>query len=261
MNIKEYKKQLKEQALFPIKNNFDKLDYQDYLPVRKTQFWFRFKYLGYSFSLIVLFVISFFIYTNLTPYTSLSIQINPEINLTFNRYLRVIKVEGADESSQELINDINIKNKSIDDALESIYDQSKEFDYTFENNLYVLFGIYDSKNVDEITKRIESSFSEDIKAIIITDEIISTTDVSRMEESAILTPEFSLESEGSVEDSFFAEIISLEEALSQYGVSQTKYTLVYNIFQTNTQYNTPADFINLLEMEIYELYLIYNNQN
>ncbi|KAJ53094.1 hypothetical protein CTM_04565, partial [Clostridium tetanomorphum DSM 665] len=74
-------------------------------------------------------------YAYFKPVSTIVLTINPSIELKVNRFNKVLKVVGLNNDGKKIINEVNIKNKSIDDALNNILKQAKED--KFINDSYI----------------------------------------------------------------------------------------------------------------------------
>ena len=76
------------------------------------------------------------------PYGTVSIDVNPSIEYTINRFDRVLRVSGVNEEGQAVLEEINSKllvNRKIEQALAVTYDQLREDGYlSDENNSVIL---------------------------------------------------------------------------------------------------------------------------
>jgi hypothetical protein len=85
-------------------------------------------------SFIILAMLSSGVYAYYTPYSYVSIDINPSLELYINRFDRVIGVHAFNEDAQKVITaSSGIKNKNIDAALEQIIDSATKEGYLKEN--------------------------------------------------------------------------------------------------------------------------------
>ncbi len=102
---------------------------------------------------ILLFFIGQFAINNYLINTYLGIDINPSIELSLNKYNKVIKIEGLNNDGIKVVKNSNIKGLSIDNAIIKIIKTSKELDYIDENNNNILITIEtngkDKKEIEE----------------------------------------------------------------------------------------------------------------
>lgn len=258
MNIKQFKKDLKDNAEFIISNRYDELDVKSYLPEKKS-FAFRLRLVNVFAGFLVLSFISLFSYLSLNPVTTLTIDINPEIELKLNVFNRVIAVNGMNDDANEFITGLDVKYKSIEKATELIYEHGLETEYDYNGNLYVLYGVYSTKeNLNEkITDKINASVLSFVKTIVITDVLDTPND---LEYNIELTPSFSYDDipEDSTSNTPATEQKSYSSIVEEYQGSDTLLNLVILIFNESEEFTTSEDFTYLLSLELYELYDLYN---
>lgn len=80
-----------------------------------------------SLMIILLSIAAYYIYS--IPFTTVIVDANASINLKLNRWYKVIDVSSVDNNGLKLINDVNLKYTSIDDALIIIINKAEANDY------------------------------------------------------------------------------------------------------------------------------------
>ncbi|HYF82189.1 MAG TPA: anti-sigma factor domain-containing protein [Clostridia bacterium] len=94
------------------------------------------------------------VYAYYTPYSYVSVDINPSIALSLNRFERVISVNPLNEDAVNLIkNTKGLKNKDIDDALSAIIKSASEegyIDEQMENQIMVVVSAKNLKQEEEL---------------------------------------------------------------------------------------------------------------
>ncbi len=114
--------------------------------------------------LILLFVGSYGVYGYYAPYGYVNVDINPSIQLTYNLYNRVIRIEGINEDGKKVVNSIeHYKNKRIDEIVKDIVDEAVINKYISENkdNAVLVTITENGKKVNE--KNIYKSIDKHIK--------------------------------------------------------------------------------------------------
>ena len=99
--------------------------------------------------ILVMFGISAYAYY--TPYTYVSLDVNPSIEYSVNRFNRVLAVKGVNDDGTEIISGIelnNLKNKSIEDAISLTIDEISDAGYLDSNTS----GIVITTSSDAMTK-------------------------------------------------------------------------------------------------------------
>jgi len=102
----------------------------------KKQFKFKkiFAFASAAACILVAFGISAYAYN--TPYTYVSLDVNPSIEYSVNRFERVLSVKGVNDDGTEIINGIeldNLENKSIEDAISLTVDEISDEGYLDSN--------------------------------------------------------------------------------------------------------------------------------
>lgn len=72
------------------------------------------------------------VYAYYTPTSSVVININPSIELSANRWNKIIKYLALNKDGETILNAISIKNKSLNEGLNLIVEQSKKDDFINE---------------------------------------------------------------------------------------------------------------------------------
>ena len=99
--------------------------------MKKTMNWKKWTAIGSAAAcLMLVFGIGAYAYT--TPYSKVSLDVNPSIEYTLNRFGRVIDVEGKNEDGETIISEAQVqslKHQSIQDAIANTIDVIKEDGY------------------------------------------------------------------------------------------------------------------------------------
>lgn len=99
-------------------------------------------------ALCVVCVCLFVMYTIRTPYTYISIDVNPSIELSLNRYNRVIGINGYNEESEIVVASINVLNQPYLKALSTIDDALDNLGY-FNRNSVISYAVASSSKTTE----------------------------------------------------------------------------------------------------------------
>lgn len=140
-----------------VKSKIDKVRYE-----RKTKSYKVFITPVLATCLVFLFFIGNYLIN--TPFSYVSIDINPSIILTTNIFDKVIKVRGLNDDAKLLLEDINVRNLEINEANNIILKKAIELGYIEENvdDNAILVTVYcnnESKG-NEIQKSINNNLNE-----------------------------------------------------------------------------------------------------
>lgn len=253
MNFKEFKTELKNNAEFKININQETIDYKAYLPEKGRKPILNFKYLSLIMTVLILGFFTFLIYR---PVSYVNLEVNPQISFKLNAFNRIIKVEANNSDGEELIDQVNFTYKKIDEAMDLIYEYSKEENWTVNNNLYVVLDI-STKSIDKY---------ENLKETIIEDETgnIKLMVVKNSNEITLVDQELNIPSteagEGSTND--YSVVDSVEDEINiNLFVEDTfpaRVSLVTYIFENNDEFKTLEDLEYLFGLSLDELYNLYN---
>lgn len=111
-------------------------------------------------SFLILAMLSSGVYAYYTPYSYVSVDINPSLELYINRFDKVIGVHAFNEDAQKVIQATkSIKNKNVDAALEQILDSAADAGYlksNAENSVMIVVSSNNKKEegalIDKISK-------------------------------------------------------------------------------------------------------------
>ena len=186
-------------------------------------------------------MLSFGSWAYVSPYTYISLDVNPSIEFTLNRFNRVIDVKAINDDGSDILADLkeNIRNNSIDDAIEETVEKIKENGYFEDTD--ITFTVDKEENAME--KITENDTKNDIEndqddnkydgGIIIT---VSNNNVKLSEE---LTDKLRSIVEESVGEDVSVEVASIgkdrvEEA-KELGVSPGKLRLVEKMQESSSE--------------------------
>lgn len=103
---------------------------------QKKQVSFRRFAVTFASLVIVLFAGLFSYNLYFTESAYVDIDVNPSIELTLNRFDRVIGVYAYNEDGQRVLDTVNIRNKSYQDALSALVDKMVELGYIKDSGLF-----------------------------------------------------------------------------------------------------------------------------
>lgn len=111
-----------------------------------------FKHAAIAASLMFLFITGggAYAYAYYTPVTSVVVDINPSIELKANRFDKVIKANPLNEDAKVILSEVDLKNQTLDNALNLIVQESKEHNYI--NDAYIESGKAITVKIDSKNK-------------------------------------------------------------------------------------------------------------
>jgi hypothetical protein len=189
-----------------------------------------------------------FAFLNYQPVTTLSLEFNPQVTMKLNRFNRIIEVEAENSDASLMLEEINLRNKTLSKAVDLIYDYAGKNSLLINDNLYVLYGVIgDNDNqVEKIESLISTNQNQLIKPMLV--HAISDV-VTEIESSAgALTPSDSVNFDQEDAYDYY------EEKRSSLDISSARMALIMLINQENPEYGLDT----LATMELYELYDILN---
>lgn len=133
--------------------------------------------------LIFLFLIGNYLINN--PYSYVSIDINPSIILTTNRFDKVIEVKALNKDAKKLLKDINIKKLQVNEANNIIIEKAIELGYinkdTDENAILITVYCNNENKRNKMQKSINDNLNnyfngKGIKSLII-DQVLTKEDI------------------------------------------------------------------------------------
>ena len=98
---------------------------------------------------------------------TVTMDINPSVSLSLNRMGKVIKAEGVNEDGKKLLQDNNLKGKSLENAIDNISDLVIDNDYFSNENNHILVNVE-----GEIKEDVSKILTNEIKEKKIECEII-----------------------------------------------------------------------------------------
>jgi len=109
---------------------------------------------AYALAASIFLFLGLGIYTYATPYTYISLDVNPSIEYSLNRFRQVLSVTGVNDDGTNLLSEINIsnlKNKNIQDALSLTIEQLSESGYFNLEESGMIITTSSTNSEDDIT--------------------------------------------------------------------------------------------------------------
>lgn len=103
-----------------------------------------------------------------SPYSYVSLDVNPSIEFTVNRFDRVLKVKAVNDDGEELLQVItldNLKNKTIQNALTETVKQITEigyFDGPEEGGIVIATSATNEKKAEELAQQLQETVEEEV---------------------------------------------------------------------------------------------------
>lgn len=135
--------------------------------------------------LLVIFGISG--YTYYTPYTYVSLDVNPSLEYSVNRFDRVLSVKGVNDDGKEILSkkELNdLKNKSIEDAISLTIDQVSDAGYLDSNDsgIVITTSSNDRTKASELVQTLEKVANNGVEknnhAAVVTAEAVGANRVA-----------------------------------------------------------------------------------
>lgn len=130
-----------------------------------------------------------------TPYTYVSVDVNPSIEYTVNRFNRVLTVKAMNDDGEEIINEISLddlKNKTIEEALLQTVNQitaSGYFTRTMEGGIVITTASKDDEAADKLATdlqlAVEAEISESEEDVIVEAYSVTLERVSEAKELGV----------------------------------------------------------------------------
>ena len=92
--------------------------------------------------------------------TTITLDINPSIELGLNYKNEVVKIEGLNEDGSNLLKEENFKGDDLNDALEEITELVIEKGYIKEDDNYIVVNVKGKDIKTEVSNIINKEFSE-----------------------------------------------------------------------------------------------------
>jgi len=124
---------------------------------------------GMAACLLMCICLSTGVYAYYTPYSYVSVDINPSIALSLNRFERVISVNPLNEDAVSLLKDTeNLKNQDIDEALSEIIKSALKkgyIDAKAENQIMVVVSAKNSKKEDKLASTVNTTAAKELSKV------------------------------------------------------------------------------------------------
>lgn len=112
-------------------------------------------------SLILLLGIGGFGYSYAAPKDYLTLDINPSIKLTTNRYSKVIKIEALNSDGESISKELKIKNKNVNEAIKLLVESAVDNGYIVDDENAVMLTSTNDELLDEAEIGAEEGLEEE----------------------------------------------------------------------------------------------------
>lgn len=123
-------------------------------------------------AVVILFGITAWAY--FTPYTYVSLDVNPSIEYVVNRFDRVLSAEAVNNDGIDIVEDINLTNMSIDEAVKSTVDAIEEKGY-FEGQdpggIVISTSNEDEKQAQQLAEKLQEAAKQETEEGTISVEV------------------------------------------------------------------------------------------
>jgi hypothetical protein len=172
MKLKEFKKTIEENARFNIPKNQEFVQQisqieTTYMPQTHYHFPIR-RLITSAFSIIILATIAFGIWINQYVVSTITLDINPSIELSLNTFGKVIHITASNEDGEDLISQTEFSNMQYSNVVTALYQECIRLGYTTQDSGYLLLGISSSNYEDEqvLAANLISSLSQSTVNVI-----------------------------------------------------------------------------------------------
>ena len=122
--------------------------------------------------------------------TTITIDINPSIEINLNKDNKIISVVGLNEDSEAVLKDKNFKGNDLETAMDTLVDSLQELGYLKEDNNMILINVYSTEevelNVEDAVNKVLSS--NEIKCEVVLQNIEVTEELMELAEKYNMTP-------------------------------------------------------------------------
>jgi hypothetical protein len=148
-------------CIVTVKNN----DYEigQIIQMSNPRIHFTKKVVAFATSAAAIVLLSVGTWAYASPYTYVSLDVNPSIEFSVNRFDRVLRVNAVNDDGEEILNQIsltNLKNKTIQDALTLTVGQISEagyFDGDIEGAVVITTSSKGEEDAEELAQELQQS--------------------------------------------------------------------------------------------------------
>ena len=156
-------------------------------------------------------------------YETIYVDINPSVEVSVNRFSRIIGVDYLNEDAERCFSELPLKNKSAEQGMDLILDTLHEEGYLENGELYIGVSGKNEKHADKLLAELE--------------EHTEKTQKKKGYSAAVFTQKITQED---------------KQAAKEIGISPTKYRIIEDIIGVNDAYS-PDDLVNMKMKDLREL--------
>lgn len=289
MKLKKFNEELKQSVKFNISNLSERIDVSEFIVESHYKKTNHIKTFAFSaMSIVMVMVFSFYLYLRVAPVTTLTIDFNPSLEIQLNAFDRVVDVVAINEDGEEFLEELSLKNKSLDDAMDLIYEQGIEDGYFTSNNAFLLIGVIgrDYESEEQINERINRNTSMTTLTIMEhLENVISITPESSAQGSALESDYQTITTTTAINSTtaaYYTTVVGgdvtndaetpstdnnrnysfnpedVDQLLNDLNISQTKLAVVMEVFNSSG-YTLYSELEYLANLDIATLITMYNN--
>lgn len=128
-----------------------------------TNFNSIYRYISIIAACIIIFIGGTNVRAYYAPYGYLNVDINPSIQLEFNKFERVLSVKALNEDGQKVLDKVpNYKNTKLEEVTQDIVEEAYDFQYintSEENNVVLSLYSPDNKKITKIQNKIDTAIN------------------------------------------------------------------------------------------------------
>ncbi|MCX7748420.1 MAG: hypothetical protein N2645_16270 [Clostridia bacterium] len=129
-------------------------------------------------------------YAYLSPYSYINVDINPSIEITVNRFERIIDIKGLNKDGEKIISLKKLRNKEICEGVSSLFNSALQEGFIkagSENTVVFTVAGKNKDEVDQLEKEIKDSIDMEVKSAKVNSEVVvQETTLERRQEAAKL---------------------------------------------------------------------------
>lgn len=201
------------------------------------------KFAASAAAALVVFAVPAWAY--LTPYSYVSIDVNPSVEFSLNRFDKVLSIKAVNDDGEELLRDIDLnqlKNEDINDAVKEVVREIKEsgFFTEEESGLVVAASSKTKEKTEKLKEEVKHSVEDEVYDEDLEDESTGKTDDEDLENESDAETDES-KSKNKVEIEAIGVGQERVDQAKELGVTPGKLNLVEKLQESNPDKNYATD--------------------